>query len=788
VRSDAERYANALDQLEARDGAMNMGTSQAMALGDDPRVRNQAEQIRDHEAAALEQQREQQRQREREDAENARVLNQGRAYMNAQEQIKDNGGALNMGLSHALSYADDPKVKAFVDAFERQMAQRRQEDRERDERAAVRRKAETYLNTLDQIERRDGAMSMGLTHGLGLGEDPEVKRVADRMAADREASEERRRVLDRAREYLDGDPGRPAPGDPAVREAVERLEQQRETRSDAERYANALDQIDRNGGALNMGLSRTLQEFADDNKVRRLAEQMRLERANEYKEEVFGPLEGPELRDPTLGLAIPFPGEGETVGLSVEQKCMLQKTPNAALACADGPKKPPVAVELTGKLSAEVGRGDPELASDGKTYETLSLSVDMRSGIRGTGNLPRGVTITLDKYDGAKLTYKVRVTEERAEQIANREVRPPNPLDPNSLRKGESITMDEEAYEGSSQSASYHLLKGTLGFDEGRRLSSAVERLENGRMRILVGDEEFVRHAMELRLGTDELGVAAGVSKEFAYGDLRAVEVDPDREGGWNAYQHFVTTGQLPVTEGRGVVDTTAVEKASWSSSTTLKLDVGPLSLGGSSTPFAGDVTETRHTDGSVDYAMTDRQGSVTYVEQTTKELGEDYGPAEYSLLLQGADSGLTEALTELHGSDSADLDGDTQNLRLRFSEADLERIRQDAIEQISYYTNQADEDDGMSPAEVEEEAKKGYYDAQFAWDIPGGQHTTYLTGLATARYPGEVLSFLQSSSHGNSSALIDELFRFQSVPVGDDGRLEPQTGSPPGSVDVYPD
>ena len=179
-----------------------------------------------------------------------------------------------------------------------------------------------------------------------------------------------------------------------------------------------------------MGLSRTLTEFADDNKVRRLAEQIRTERDNRYKEELFGPLDGLALRYLTLGQALPFPGEGRFVGLSLEQKCMLQQTPNAALACAQGPKKPPVSVELTGKVSGEVSRGDPELAANGETYETLSLSVDMRSGVTGSAKLPRGVSITLDHYDGKKLTYKLRVTSERADQIADGEVRPPNPITP----------------------------------------------------------------------------------------------------------------------------------------------------------------------------------------------------------------------------------------------------------------------------------------------------------------------------------------------------------------------
>ena len=466
---------------------------------------------------------------------------------------------------------------------------------------------------------------------------------------------------------------------------------------------------------------------------------------------------------------------------------MLKGTPNAALACVEGPKKPPpVAVKLTGKVTGEVSRGNPELADNGQTYENLSVSVDIQAGVQGDGKLPKGVGITLSKYDGETFTYKLRVTSERAEQIANGTVRPPVPIDPDSLRAGESITMDEEAYEGNSQSASYKILKGTLGFAEGRRLSSAVERLPSGRMRILVGDEEFVKNAIELRLGTDDFGVAAGVSREFASGDLRTVEVNPRNEEGWDAYQHFVTTGTLPATEGPGVRNTTSVEKASWSSSTTLKLDIKPIHVGGSSTPFAGDVTETHHSDGSVDYALTDRHGSVTYVEQAKKELGdEEYGPSEYTLLLQGADSSLTEALTELHGGDVEAIDGDNQNLRLRFTEADIERLRQDAVEQISYYSTQGGEE-GMTPAQVEEEAKKGYYDAQFG--VPGGSYETYLRGLATARNSSELLAFVQSSSFGNSSSVVDDLLRLQMPSIGEDGRPEPQTGSLPGSVEIYDD
>ena len=91
-----------------------MGTSQAMRAGrrpagGDPGQADPRGRGRRAEAAA-----ERQRRQTAKVAEDARVLRESQAYMNAQERIKDNGGALNMGLSRALSYGDDPKVKGFV--------------------------------------------------------------------------------------------------------------------------------------------------------------------------------------------------------------------------------------------------------------------------------------------------------------------------------------------------------------------------------------------------------------------------------------------------------------------------------------------------------------------------------------------------------------------------------------------------------------------------------------------------------------------------------------------------
>ena len=137
VRSEAERYANALDQIEADDGALRDGHVAGHAAGRRP-ARRAAREGRSASARPPRSRpgSERQRQQDRKAAEDARVLRESQAYMNAQERIKDNGGAMNMGLSRALSYGDDPKVKAFVTEFRAPDGQREQDAREREERAS----------------------------------------------------------------------------------------------------------------------------------------------------------------------------------------------------------------------------------------------------------------------------------------------------------------------------------------------------------------------------------------------------------------------------------------------------------------------------------------------------------------------------------------------------------------------------------------------------------------------------------------------------------------------------
>ena len=131
-------------------------------------------------------------------------------------------------------------------------------------------------------------------------------------------------------------------------------------------------------------------------------------------------------------------------------------------------------------MTGEISRGDPRLAFDGQEYETLGLSVDLRTAAGATARRPRGIGITLDTFSGRALTYELMLTSDRAEELADGDAEAPNPLDPRSLEEGETIVMGSEHYSGNGQEVSYRVLQASLGFEEGRRLSSGVRTDRGG--------------------------------------------------------------------------------------------------------------------------------------------------------------------------------------------------------------------------------------------------------------------------------------------------------------------
>lgn len=380
-----------------------------------------------------------------------------------------------------------------------------------------------------------------------------------------------------------------------------------------------------------------------------------------------GPTRGPALVGAGPIVALPFPG-------SVAVACTALKNPKET--CNGG--ETGVRVQVTGERSIE--RSQTRLDVKGCPKQNLSVGAKLQVELSGKAEGKKlGGALTI--FAGTTSNFTVTVSPDAADAIARGEREPPNPLDPTSLRPGEAITLSEEFYAGHNLQVTYRQLQLDMGFEEGRRLSTGVRRIDANTVRIFVGDADFVRQAVALGTSVGSLGISIGGTAELSNGKLRTIDIDISTPEGFDAYQQFVATGKLPKPNAEGTKDPTAVETIDLSDETRLQASLGKVTVGGVLADSEGHVTKIQHEDGKVETLTSARFNEVGLVIRETK-FPDGRTEKSFSLLVEGADRSLIEAYEHITGQSlAADKDG---NVRIDFTEDDLRAIREQALDQLA--------------------------------------------------------------------------------------------------------
>ena len=282
-----------------------------------------------------------------------------------------------------------------------------------------------------------------------------------------------------------------------------------------------------------------------------------------------GTVEGPAPVDFDLPFPVlPFPG-------SASVSCTYATNSPGACQPGDGPG---VSVGTEGKL--EIERTETTLDENDCPTQTLSVtgSLELQTSVSGETPVASG---SLSNYLCEATTYSVTVPPDAADAIEHGDRSVPNPVDPRTIRAGESVEVSQEFYAGNGQEAGYRALQLELGYEKGRRVSAGVSRVSPGTVRIYVGDEQFVRNALSVGIGTDAAGVALAAGAELSDGTLHSVDVDISSSAGWKAYQDFLESGRLPRTGAPGTSDPTRSDVFEFSDSTQAEAHLGNLSIGG---------------------------------------------------------------------------------------------------------------------------------------------------------------------------------------------------------------
>jgi hypothetical protein len=451
-------------------------------------------------------------------------------------------------------------------------------------------------------------------------------------------------------------------------------------------------------------------------------------------------IEGPALIDAGPIVALPFPGT-----VSVSCTALKDQTDR----CKD---QTGVRVQVSGETGIE--RTPTRLDINGCPKQDLGVSTKLQVELSGKA---KGKTLggTLAAFTGASSKFKVTVSPEAADAIARGDRPPPNPLDPTSIGVGESIELSEEFFAGHKLSGTYRALQLELGFEAGRRLSSAVRRIDPRTVRIFVGDSDFVRQALSFGVNVGEFGITIGGKEELASGNLRAVDIDIGTAAGFEAYQRFLAEGLIPPAGTPGTKDPVTSETVDFSDVTKIEAKLGRLKLGGVLGDSEGHITETRHSDGTVDTVVSGRFNDVGLVVRRS-ESPDGTTKKTFSLLIERADRGSIDNFEHFSGTSlAASPDG---NVRLDFSEADLRELQEQAFDQVLQRAKDTRND------LTREELARLLRDDQRRLEFAGlNDPFNFAFEIAAAKTPEEVLHllYLSGGPGGDGTRAVDNLLSF---------------------------
>lgn len=291
-------------------------------------------------------------------------------------------------------------------------------------------------------------------------------------------------------------------------------------------------------------------------------------------------------------------------------------------------------------------------------------------------------------FEGARLSYEAVVTPEQGAQLdAGNTDGLPNPLDPLSMPPGTSVLMRGQTLEGSTFEANYKAF--TIGgtHTELSGQGFGITRGEGSIVEVYSGPIETVENSAFLGLGRQgSLAVGIGSELSMETRELQIARIDLSTAEGQAAYQAFISGGRVPEWSPPGVQQSGTTEIFSHEYASFIGLQVGGLSLGGSS-DANGTITQTTWADGTVEFAntYTSAGGVTTEVRGTLGSDGNlDPATAQYTIVRANLDPVLASYLNASYNTDQVNrpFDGE-QHAQMQFTGAQLMEMRDRARESV---------------------------------------------------------------------------------------------------------
>ncbi|MDQ3647982.1 MAG: hypothetical protein M3433_05270 [Actinomycetota bacterium] len=425
-------------------------------------------------------------------------------------------------------------------------------------------------------------------------------------------------------------------------------------------------------------------------------------------------------------------------------------------------------------------KGESELRRNGKTFTPLTV----RGGTadKASAGLELGLLGTeLSSGDGRSTDYQTTMERDNAERVAKGDKAPPDPDDPESLGKGESVRYSRTKSRTTGGSQHVGLLRFGGDEEEGTTETAGIQRVGKDRVRISVGTDEYVRHSQELGLGVDDLKGSAREVDETRKGRGSEIDVDLSTAAGRRHLNRFRSTGELPPPDARGTGNAAVKESST-------RTENGELAAkaGASSGTLSG--SEHSETDEKKAYlGKGDERREVTFKHawgdtnlEQVKSTRRDGSPAPDTteITVEDADGDAVEDALELRGvADPPEID-DEANVRVDFTNAELERLQDGVIDGLQ----EEHDDDERSNEEFSEDERRHTpdYDERPTGSVGGITHDprSYIAAARTPADVGKEVQLVGDERMGTNGGhhFVEELNKLQ----------EDSGAGPPGKITVF--
>jgi hypothetical protein len=332
---------------------------------------------------------------------------------------------------------------------------------------------------------------------------------------------------------------------------------------------------------------------------------------------------------------------------------------------------------LTSTTETSVKTGPVTVDDQGNEWQTSTVTADTKVTAKGKEKL-RGIDLSASVGAGTSVSYAITVPPSATGDIEAG--LPPTPFDPSSIPTGGNVTLTQKTYASLGLDASYKGLRAGVSTSGGVETSTAVVKLPNGNVRVMVGPADVLENGLKLGVGTSDFNINAYVDDKYTDYKLQQAEFDLSTPAGEDAYYAMVLGGKPPTTDGGGVSNVSTVEGSKYSHRAGISAQIKKLS---GKLPGNGrdtDVSVTEYADGRVTYTATGTEGGMTITSSETVDangkLVKDGG--KYTIRFKDVDAAMVDKFNEYYGQERTDV-GDDQNVVMDFTAEDIARMKDDA-------------------------------------------------------------------------------------------------------------